>query len=54
MFIKLSKYIPILEGFQIPFAKNEPKAYCRIKRILINHPTMIYGLLNKKHEKSHI
>jgi hypothetical protein len=54
MFIKLSKYIPILEGFQIPFAKNEPKAYYRIICILINHPIMTYGLMKKKHGKSHI
>jgi hypothetical protein len=48
MFIKLSKYILILEGFQIPFAKNEPKAYYRIICILINHPTMTYGLMKNK------
>jgi hypothetical protein len=48
MFIKISKYIPILEGFRIPFANNEPKAYYRIICILINHPTITYGLMKKK------
>jgi hypothetical protein len=27
MFINISKCIPILEGFQIPFEKNEPLLY---------------------------
>jgi hypothetical protein len=48
MFIKISKYIPILEGFQILFEKNEPKAYYRIISISINHPIMTYGLMKKK------